>query len=73
MKALVLVSNSAGKSFKVQKRVKGIKGVERALVVAGRADVAVFARGSLKEIGEVVKSIWSVSGITTTETLLEVV
>ncbi len=73
MKALVLVSNSPGKSFEVQKRVKGIKGVDRALVVAGRADVAVFAKGSLKEIGAVVKSIWSVRGVTSTETLMEVV
>lgn len=72
MKALLLVWSSPGRADEVQSKIKAVKGVNEALVVTGRADVAVFVEGSLDEINRSVKSIWGVDGVTTTETLLEV-
>jgi len=73
MRALVLVTTSPGKSFSVQKKVVRVKGVEDALAVTGRADVAVFAKGTPKEISGTVKALWNIRGVVTTETLLQVV
>jgi DNA-binding Lrp family transcriptional regulator len=72
MKALILVSNSAGKSDGVREKIKSINGVKEALVVTGRADVAVLVEGSLKEINRAMTSIFRVKGVVATESLLEV-
>jgi DNA-binding Lrp family transcriptional regulator len=73
MKALILVSGSAGKFDKIRGEIKAIKGVKEAFVVTGRADVAVFVDGSLKEINRAVTSIFRIKGVVATESLLEVV
>lgn len=72
MKALILISNSAGKSDGIRDKIKAIKGVKEVLVVTGRADVAVFVEGSLREISRAVTSIYRIKGVVATESLLEV-
>jgi len=71
MKALILVATSPGASDEVQRRISAIEGVTRALVVTGRADVAVFAEGTLGELRSAMKAVLKTPGVSTTETLLE--
>ncbi len=71
MKALMLVATSPGASDEVRRKTSTIKGVTRALVVTGRADVAVFAEGTLSELRSAMKAIMETAGVSATETLLE--
>lgn len=65
------MSASAGESDNIREKAKSIKGVKEALVVTGRADVAVFVEGSLEEIKRAVASVFTVDGVVATESLLE--
>ncbi len=73
MKALILVGASPGSSDEVRRKVSTIKGVTTALVVTGRADVAVFLEGTLAELRDTMKAVLKSPGVSTTETLLEAI
>ena len=73
MKALTLITSNAGKVDSVAKAVKAIKnGVKDVLIVTGRADVAVFSEGSIKDINNTIMRIGKIRDILTTETMFEI-
>jgi len=69
----MLVGASPGASDNVSRKVSAIKGVTTALVVTGRADVAVFLEGTLGELRDAMKAVLKTPGVSTTETLLETI
>ncbi len=73
MKALTLITAYAGKVDSVAKALRSIKtGVSDVLIVTGRADVAVFSEGSIKDINNTIIKIGKIKGVLTTETMFEV-
>lgn len=73
MKALTLITTYAGKVDTVAKALRNIKtGVSDVLIVTGRADVAVFSEGSIKDINNTIIKIGKIKGVLTTETMFEV-
>ncbi len=73
MKALTLITTDAGKVDAVAKAVRGIKnGVMDVLIVTGRADVAVFYEGSIKDINNTIMRIGKIRDVLTTETMFEI-
>ena len=73
MKALTLITTNAGKVDSVAKTVRGIKsGVKDVLIVTGRADVAVFSEGSIKDINNTIMRIGKIKDVLTTETMFEI-
>ena len=73
MKAAILVFTEAGKFDKVVGKLKKIRGVKHAFVVAGRADVAALVEvQDLKGLSNVVLKIIRTPGVTASETLVEV-
>lgn len=73
MKALTLITASAGRVDSVAKAVKRIKsGVKDVLIVTGRADVAVFSEGSIKDINNTIMKIGKIKDVLTTETMFEI-
>jgi len=73
MKALTLITANAGKVDSVAKAVRGIKsGVKEVLIVTGRADVAVFSEGSIKDINNTIMRIGKIRDVLTTETMFEI-
>ena len=73
MKALTLITTYAGKVDSVAKALRNIKtGVNEVLIVTGRADVAVFSEGSIKDINNTIIKIGKIKGVLTTETMFEV-
>jgi len=73
MKALTLITTNAGKVDSVAKAVRGIKrGVKDVLIVTGRADVAVFSEGSIKDINNTIMKIGKIRDVLTTETMFEI-
>jgi len=72
MKALTLITTNAGKVDSVAKAIKSIKkSVKDVLIVTGRADVAVFSQGSLKDINNTIMKIGKIRDVLTTETMFE--
>ena len=73
MKALTLITANAGKVDSVAKAVRSIKsGVKDVLIVTGRADVAVFSEGSIKDINNTIMRIGKIRDVLTTETMFEI-
>jgi hypothetical protein len=73
MKALTLVTTKAGKLDGVVRAVRGIKkGVREVILVTGRADIAVFSEGSIKDIENTIMKIGKIRDVVTTETMFEV-
>jgi len=73
MKALTLITTYAGKVDSVARALRSIKtGVNEVLIVTGRADVAVFSEGSIKNINNTIITIGKIRGVLTTETMFEV-
>jgi len=73
MKALTLITANAGKVDSVAKAVRSIKsGVKDVLIVTGRADVAVFYEGSIKDINNTIMRIGKIRDVLTTETMFEI-
>jgi uncharacterized protein with GYD domain len=73
MKAAILVSMDSGKLSTVTAEAKKIQGVKEAFAVAGRADiVAIVDSKDLKDIANVSLKIFSISGVSACETLVEV-
>lgn len=73
MKALTLITTNAGKVDSVAKAVRSIKsGVKDVLIVTGRADVAVFSEGSIKDINNTIMRIGKIKDVLTTETMFEI-
>jgi len=73
MKALTLITTDAGKVDSVAKAVRRIQsGVKDVLIVTGRADVAVFSEGSIKDINDTIMRIGKVRDVLTTETTFEI-
>jgi hypothetical protein len=73
MKALTLVTTKAGKLDGVVRAVRGIKkGVKEVILVTGRADIAVFSEGSIKDIENTIMKIGKIRDVVTTETMFEV-
>lgn len=73
MKALTLITTNAGKVDSVAKAVRGMKkGVKDVLIVTGRADVAVFSEGSIKDINNTIMKIGKIRDVLTTETMFEI-
>ncbi len=73
MKALTLITTNAGKVDNVARAVRSItSGVRDVLIVTGRADVAVFSEGSIKDINNTIMKIGKIKGVLTTETMFEI-
>ena len=73
MKALTLIATNAGKVDSVAKALRAIKKVvKEVLIVTGRADIAVFSEGSIKDINNTIMRIGRIKGVLTTETMFEV-
>ena len=73
MKALTLITTDAGRVDSVAKAVRRIKsGVKDVLIVTGRADVAVFSEGSIKDINNTIMGIGKIRDVLTTETMFEI-
>lgn len=73
MKALTLVTIKPGTLDSVASSIRGIKKcVKEVLIVTGRADIAVFSEGSIKEINDTIMNIAKINDIVTTETMFEV-
>lgn len=72
MKAAILISVEASKISEVLNEVNKVKGVKEAFSVAGRADiVAMIETKDLNELSKISAKINSISGVSTTETLIE--
>lgn len=73
MKALTLITTEPGKLDAVAKAIRGIKsGITGVLVVTGRADIAVFSEGSIKDVNNIIMSIGKIKDVVTTETMFEI-
>jgi prefoldin subunit 5 len=73
MKALTLITTEAGKLDAVAKAVRNIKnGIKEVLIVTGRADIAVFSEGSIKDIRNTIVKIGKIRNVVTTETMVEI-
>lgn len=73
MKALTLITTNPGKVDSVAKAVRDIKpSVNDVLIVTGRADVAVFSEGSIKDINSTIMKIGKIKDVLTTETMFEI-
>jgi len=73
VKALTLITTNAGKVDNVARAVRNIKsGVRDVLIVTGRADVAVFSEGSIKDINSTIMKIGKIKDVLTTETMFEI-
>ncbi len=73
MKALTLITTNAGKVDNVAAAVRRMKGgITDVLIVTGRADVAVFYEGSVKDINGTIMKIGKIKDILTTETMFEI-
>ncbi len=73
MNALTLITTNAGKVDNVARAVRSIKsGVRDVLIITGRADVAVFSEGSIKDINNTIMKIGKIKGVLTTETMFEI-
>ena len=71
VKAAVLVTVAPGTVDKVYKDVAKL-GTMDVLTVTGRVDVVVFLEGAKHEVAGKIKSLFSIEGVKTTETLWEV-
>ncbi|MEM3406359.1 MAG: Lrp/AsnC ligand binding domain-containing protein [Nitrososphaerota archaeon] len=72
MKAVVLISVEATKLSEVLNKVKKVSGVKEAFSVAGRTDiVAIIETKDLNELSKISINLNSISGVSTTETLIE--
>ncbi|MEM2083706.1 MAG: Lrp/AsnC ligand binding domain-containing protein [Nitrososphaerota archaeon] len=72
MKAVVLISVEATKLSEVLDKVKKVSGVKEAFSVAGRTDiVAIIETKDLNELSKISINLNSISGVSTTETLIE--
>ncbi|MEM2209349.1 MAG: Lrp/AsnC ligand binding domain-containing protein [Nitrososphaerota archaeon] len=72
MKAVVLISVEVTKLSEVLDKVKKVSGVREAFSVAGRADiVAIIETKDLNELSKISINLNSISGVSTTETLIE--
>lgn len=73
MKALTLITTEPGKLDAVAKAIRGIKsGITDVLIVTGRADIAVFIAGSIKDVNNTIMSIGKINDVVTTETMFEI-
>ncbi len=73
MKALTLITTNAGKVDNVAAAVRRMNGgITDVLIVTGRADVAVFYEGSVKDINGTIMKIGKIKDILTTETMFEI-
>ncbi len=73
MNALTLITTNAGKVDNVARAVRSIKsGVRDVLIITGRADVAVFSEGSIKDINNTIMKIGKIKDVLTTETMFEI-
>lgn len=73
MKALTLITTEAGKLDTVAKAIRGIKsGITDVLIVTGRADIAVFSEGSIKDVNNTIMRIGKINDVVTTETMFEI-
>jgi recombinational DNA repair protein (RecF pathway) len=73
MKALTLITTEAGKLDAIAKAVRNIKnGIKEVLIVTGRADIAVFSEGSIKDIRNTIVKIGKIRNVVTTETMVEI-
>jgi recombinational DNA repair protein (RecF pathway) len=73
MKALTLITTEAGKLDAIAKAVRNIKnGIKEVLIVTGRADIAVFSEGSIKDIRNTIVRIGKIRNVVTTETMVEI-
>ena len=69
--AFILVNTEIGSEHEVAEKIRGLKGVEEAMVTYGEYDLVVKVRvSSIRELDEVVTSIRRIEGVRLTSTLI---
>ena len=72
VKAVTLITTELGKMDEICSKIREVKGVKDAFVIAGRADIVVYFEGDVEEISKIMREIGRIEGVKTTETLIEV-